>query len=773
MGMQLTDAVTRGTAADSMEAAQTNPRGPMPTLRRWYFYFFVISGACSLVYEVAWMRIAMADFGVTTPMVSIVISVFMAGLGLGSWGGGVATRRLETSSASKTLRFYAGLEFLIGISGVVVAPLLSWGRLVFERIQNVTGLGSLPIYFVSGVLVTAVLLPWCTCMGATLPFVMSVMRKSLGEDRERSFSFLYLANVLGALLGTLVPAFILFELLGFRGTLEVTALLNVALAATVLILSRAPSLSTSSAVATIAAPAEHNLPDRSHRRLNLYLLFLTGFVSMGLEVIWIRQFSPYLGTVVYSFALILAFYLLGTLEGSAAYRAWDRSRFPNKASAAWVIVGAAALVSLLSADPRVSKLGYVAGVVLALLAVGPFSGLVGFLTPMLVDDWCEGDPQRGGKAYGVNVLGCIVGPLAAGFCLLPWLGVRWSTALLAAPLFLAGSIATLKPEMLYGAMRRNARSRRIWVGAAVLSLLLVTGTEGYSDQFHQAVVKRDYTATVVATGSGMQERLLVNGIGITKLSPITKMMAHLPLAFLSRPPRNGLVICFGMGTTFRSMLSWGIPTTGVELVPSVPALFGYFHPDGPKLLKSPLAHVVIDDGRRFLERTSGRYDVIVIDPPPPVAAAGSSLLYSRQFYSLAKKRLRPGGILQQWLPGGSDKATEASVALAIQDSFRYVRVFGSIRNWGFHFLASDSPIQTLSADALAARMPPTAVADMLEWGPYSTAEKQFQKVLSYEIPITRLIAEDPSVPPLSDDRPVNEYFLLRSILPSSWMRGGL
>ncbi len=221
-----------------------------PALRHWYFLFFVVSGACSLVYEIAWLRIAMANFGVTTPMVSIVLSVFMAGLGLGSWGGGIFVRRLETSSAARALRLYAGLELLIGISGVAVVPLLSWGRLVFERIQNATGLSSLPLYFVSGALVTIVLLPWCTCMGATLPFVMSAMRKSLGEDRERSFSFLYLANVLGAAVGTLVPAFVLFELLGFRRTLYFTALLNGLLAATVLILSRSPSLSAGCAATT-------------------------------------------------------------------------------------------------------------------------------------------------------------------------------------------------------------------------------------------------------------------------------------------------------------------------------------------------------------------------------------------------------------------------------------------------------------------------------------------------------------------------------------------
>src|SRR4029077_19570117 len=116
----------------------------------------------------------------------------------------------------------------------------------------------------------------------------------------------------------------------------------------------------------------------------------------------------------------------------------------------------------------------------------------------------------------------------------------------------------------------------------------------------------------------------------------------LPLASLPAPPRSVLVLCFGMGTSFRSALSWDVPVKVVELVPSVPSLFGYFHEDGDQLMRSPNAKVVIDDARRFLERTQESLDVIIVDPPPPVAAAGSSLLYSTEFYRVALSHLRPG-----------------------------------------------------------------------------------------------------------------------------------
>jgi spermidine synthase len=238
-------------------------------------------------------------------------------------------------------------------------------------------------------------------------------------------------------------------------------------------------------------------------------------------------------------------------------------------------------------------------------------------------------------------------------------------------------------------------------------------------------------------------------------------MASMSLAFLDHPPQNALVICFGMGTTHRSALSWGIDSTVVDLVPSVPALFWYYHANAPEVLKSPRSHVVVDDGRRFLERTTGQYDVIIIDPPPPVGAAGSSMLYSREFYSAAKKRLRRDGILQQWYPGG-DLVTTAAIARALSESFPYVRAFISMEGVGIHYFASRQPIPNRSASELAKRMPPTAAADLVEWGPFPTAEQMFGATLKREVPISRVVALDSNAPAVEDNRPVNEYDLVRT-----------
>ena len=161
------------------------------------------------------------------------------------------------------------------------------------------------------------------------------------------------------------------------------------------------------------------------------MLFLTGFTSMAMEVVWIRKFTPFLGTDIYAFALILATYLAGTFVGSQIYRRWSRSHQFHQAAFIWILLGLAGLIPLLMSDPRFSVVYYLR----IALALAPFTVLAGFLTPMLVDYFSGGDPHRAGSAYAVNVLGCILGPLVAGFWLLPHLGERWSLVVLSAPLF--------------------------------------------------------------------------------------------------------------------------------------------------------------------------------------------------------------------------------------------------------------------------------------------------------------------------------------------------
>ncbi len=714
----------------------------------------------------------MAQFGVTTAMVSIVLSVFMAGLGLGSWAGGRWMSTQESTGSQKTgvraaLRLYALTELLIGVSGVVVPYELAWGRRVLEHSALSSSFG---YYVIAGLWVGVSLLPWCGLMGATIPVAMRAIGQTIPDETRRSFSYLYMANVAGAVAGTQVPLF-LIELLGFRGTLRFGVGWNGAIALAAFLLSwkilRTQSPDTLRAVAITPEAGKPSLAGNGTAILTL--LFLSGLTCMAMEVVWVRSYTPYFGTVVYAFASILGVYLLGTFVGAVIYRRWSVRR-TQESPLVWTVLATSALFPLIAASPTFRM----AHALRLVLGVAGFTGLLGFITPMLVDRFSLGDPGKAGTAYATNVVGCILGPLLAGFGLLPYMSERWALSVLTVPWLIVG----LAP------VRRSARSRFAIRLAAysllALSALMMALGRSYEERFAQSTVLRDATATVIATGTGMDRKLLVNGYGITYLTPITKWMADLPMAFLNRPPKNALVICFGMGTTFRSLRSWGIPVTAVELVPSVPRLFSYYHSDGQAILDSPLSHVVIDDGRRYLERTRDPYDVITIDPPPPLQAAGSSLLYSEEFYAVARQHMRPGGILQQWLPAtaAANPVDVASVARSVRDSFPYVRAFGD--EFGIHFLCSDQPISRFTVQELLQRIPAGAFTDLSEWDPppagatsgdaasdeMSAASAQLKTLLAQEMTVDELVGAAPGTPALTDDRPINEYYILRK-----WRRG--
>jgi spermidine synthase len=715
----------------------------------WFYTFFFTSGFCCILYELVWLRLAMARFGVTTGLTATFLSVFMAGIGLGSWIAGRWLCRKDSGRSVRPIILYAATELLIGVSAFLVPYELLLGHAILLRLGNDIAWTSLAYSCFSGMWLAVSLAPWCACMGATFPIAMSALRANGGEDRH-SFSYLYLANVLGAMAGATFPLLLIGEF-GFLRTLQIGALLNATIAACAVFLSKSFDYRGEGAV---TASVRVQQDGETHGTSTRWFLFATGLTSMGMEVIWIRIFTPYLGTVVYAFAAILGVYLLATFVGTKLYR---RGVLGGRTldGVIWLTLGVSGLLPLISSDPMLT----IPRLLRLPSGVFPLAMAAGFATPMLVDRESQGDPWRAGSAYAINVLGCILGPLAAGFLLLPSMGERWALVTLCVPWIVVGSCLRV--------IEANGKKRvSVWRSLSGAIALLVAGVailfgSGYEGQFPNRRVLRDSTATVTATGTDrLSKQLLVNGYGMSILSPITKIMAHLPLAF-ARAPRNALVICFGMGTTYRSVLSWGIDSTVVELTPSVPHFFSYYHSDGDQLLKSPRSRLIIDDGRRYLERSKETYDVITIDPPPPVEAAGSSLLYSREFYEIAKQRLTSAGVLQQWLPG-ADKVTRSAVARALTESFPHVRAFATFGVLGIHFLASRQPLPQTSGLELAGRLPPSAVVDLVEWGPRTTAEQQFDLILRNEIPVERLIADSPRTPSLRDDLPVNEYFLLRS-----------
>lgn len=725
-------------------------------IRQFLFLAFFFSGYCALVYQVVWTRLAFASFGIITPVLSVILSAFMLGLSVGAWAGGRWINSLVTRTGCSALLFYGLAELMIGIGGFVVPKLFAVGRELLLSSGETDSFGYLSL---SALVLGVSILPWCVLMGATFPFMMAYVREH-DQRAADSFSYLYLANVLGAMAGCLLTAVVLVEIFGFKHTLWTAGAINFTIAA------------ISGFVAWVVRPlpgqastskrsAKHlaNLRRRSAQtRLIRWILFSTGFSAMAMEVIWVRAFTPVMTTQVYSFALIVFAYLGATFLGSCLYRRDLRNDLVRSSGGLLSILSIATFLPIVCNDLRfltstANLAGYMS-VTLLLLSICPLCAVLGYLTPSLIDEYSVGDPARAGKVYALNVFGCILGPLFASYFLLPLAGERYSLILLSLP-FLG--------FCLFG--NRSLPSWSRWTNGIVAFALLAWSTFFVVDFANlilrkggKTEIRRDYAASVVSTGEGLSKELLVNGVGMTSLLPITKFMPHLPLALHTDKPESALIICFGMGTSYRSALRWDIEVTAVELVSGVRDAFPFYHADAAHVLKNPKGRIIIDDGRRYLNRTREKFDVIVIDPPPPVEAAGSSLLYSEEFYELAKQHLRPNGILQAWFPGGEARTGQA-VLRSLRGSFRHFRCFG-FQGWAMLVLASQDPIATLGPEELAMVMPKAAGEDLLEWSASKNLPAYLDEVLSKEFLIERILSPDPRIR-ITDDRPYNEYFMLR------------
>lgn len=674
---------------------------------------------------------------------SVVVSVFMLGLGLGSWWGGQTASRLKDGVGRYALWAYAAVEGVTALGAWAVPHLFKTGG---TFLMTMGAMDSGPYLVASSVVLAVALLPWAIAMGATVPLALQFLRER--GSGSSGFSALYLANVLGAMTGVVATAFVLIEILGLAHVLGLAALVNLVLACIAVFWSF--HLET---VGSVPAPVE--IREELEGRFPYWagmVLFGTGFISMAAEVAWFRSFAFRLGNQIYAYASLLTVYLAATTLGSFCYRRWiERGRSIPMGTFLPLLV-LAGLLPLAAGDMRLSP-----NVWTILLSIVPFCALLGFQTPGIIDQGALGDPKIAGRLYALNTAGCILGPLAASYVLLPWVGETLTLLSLAA-ISIMMVIFTKSDYFSFPGKKRA-------VAFSIVCLAAFSGFHTYSDYVtkysRNYELRRDSTATVIAVGAGMNKMLLVNGIGLTCLTTTTKVMAHFPSVCLPHPPRRVLVICFGMGTTFRSMTTWGIPVDAVELVPSVKDCFAFYHADAAEVLARPGARVVVDDGRRFLARTRGEYDVVTIDPPPPLEATGSSMLYSREFCELAKSRLSQEGILAQWVPDG-EEAIRLSVEKTLRQVFPYVRVFEStIYAGGKHFLASKSPIILPNPREAARRMSEASRRDLMEWGEVRDIPSYFANVYFHELPDQ---TEKAAV--ITDDMPFNEYFLLRRyVLP--------
>jgi len=742
---------------------------------------FILSGASGLIYEVVWSRQLVLVFGNTTQAIAAILTGYFGGMAVGSLVGGRVADRVRSP-----LRLYGALELLL-VAVVLATPLL------FSLIRSVYGsayssLVDQPallagIRFVLAVLALA---PATVLMGATLPSLSRHLARR-AADLGDVFGRLYAANTLGAIVGSAAAGFILIEVLGLSDSLRVGAVGSAVAGVTALILARrresaAPaSISPGvpgSAVPTTpelrAEPARHDalatVPDRVDlRRVAVVMSFVSGLTSLGYQTLWTRLLSSGTGGTSYVFSAILVFFLMGLAIGPfiveiAARRGMDTLGWLARTQ---VLVGVLATVGTLVIAFR--PLDVPDGIAW-LIVVLPTATAIGLSLPLASRLIASGDQSVGsdtGLLLGTNTLGIVIGTVGIPFIAMPTIGSPMTVLVLAVANIGAGWwIWRRRPSR-----RRSAEVLSAPIAAAAVLAIALAGLArdpsvvAIERMGHTLATGEDEIASVQASTIGRQQQLWVAGTSMTGMTIDTRLMAALPA--MARPDaRSMLVIAFGMGSSYRTGLILGDRVDGVELVPTVPRMFQHFYPDAAAVLADPRGHLVISDGRNYVELTDQRYDTIVVDPPPPIESAGTGVLYSREFYAAAARRLNAGGVMMEWIPYGQRLDEFLAHARTFADVFPEVALALGPGGAGVFMLGSDRPV-TLLPEAIRSVLERPGVTDNLSTAPDSPAHDS--AAWSQLIP-SLVFATGDAVrsgvgpgPIITDDHPRTEYFLLRRI----------
>lgn len=755
-------------------------------LHSWICVCIFFSGISALIYEIAWLRVLGLTLGSTAIATSLALSVFLLGLALGAYVGG----QFADKYTARPLKLYGAVELSIGVSAVVLTPVLMKlpEMLLSTETVSQTDLGTSALLI--GAISCLVLIPPTMLMGATLPIVLKQV--SLYTRAQKTFGLIYGLNTLGAVIGSLIAAFIGFSYLGLSGTVLLAACINALIGLGNLFMPDKFLQSSGSAGDVVGAVETdpNGIDDRSRFPVGTIALlaFASGYLSLTLEVVWVRMLRFYNGSLTYSFTVMIATFLLGLALGSIIYEKmiYGKDKTVSEQILRFVrlqhLAGLACAGSLIGI-PIVGVLKGYSLVPQGILFFEPVKGLaglaitsavcillpatlLGILFPVLgalSSMTHKSMASRVGMVYAANTIGCVCGSILTGLVLVPAIGSydSFQVALLFA--IVCSSIA------VWGLNEINKKSRVLLavVPAILAAAFYLFVKVPFSSFIHYPPPQKllfygeDTTGTffVVEYPQIDAKQLTVNGSCLaTTVLPsrrYMRLLGHLPM-LLHPNPKNVMIACFGTGTTCGAVSihpeldSLQI----VELSPLVIKNAPLFADSNHNVLANSKVSVNLGDARHFLLKTGKVFDVISMEPPPP-ADAGMVNLYTTEFYSLVNRRLAKDGIFGQWVPMHEQPETVWKMMVASACKvFPHVTVW--LPNSGEALLmASKSPIQ-FDADTVRARMRNPEVAASLADVGIDSAEDLLACSVFGDEPLRAYLSNSPDV---TDDRPSLEFFL--------------
>jgi spermidine synthase len=648
----------------------------------------VLSGAAALVYEVVWLRMLGLVVGHAVDALTAVLAAFMTGLALGAALFGRLAGRLR-----KPLATCAWLEGGVAAYAVLLPLALAALPGASLPLRAAFGLGYDGWGLSQTALACALLLPPTVLMGGTLP----LLSQGAGGGHAapaRVAGALYALNTCGAVLGALAAGYWLLPTAGNRATGWIAAGANLTAAALLLAASRGTPLARADA---------HNRAFDAERSSALdsaaggpggpawvvpAAMAVSGAAAMVFEVAWTRALSLVIGSSTYAFSAVLVAVLVGIAAGSAVY-VWRWGGRPAGPAALGVIeagVGGLAALALLGferlpdfllAGLRWSaKPGWVALLQLALSAgvLLPAMLFIGASFPCALSAAVGRGSRVGrqvGRLYAANTAGAVAGVILGGLVLVPGWGVHAAlkTAIVATLLLAAALLAVsgrgarrLVPAALSvvaagAVVLAPAWDSRVMSSAPAVYAKTYLGA-GEGRRLSQIVAEETVlfyrdgrSGTVAVTRQGPHMLLRINGkidAGTVRDMPTQLMAAHLPL-LVHPSPRTVFILGLGSGVTAAAVARHPVERVDVlEIEPAVIEASRFFAGEQDGALDDLRVRVAIGDGRSFLLSAGPRYDVIISEPSNP-SVQGMAGLFSAEFFALAKERLRPGGMMLQWV----------------------------------------------------------------------------------------------------------------------------
>jgi spermidine synthase len=628
---------------------------------------FAASGCSALIYEIVWYQLLQLVIGSTAVSLGVLLATFMGGLCLGSFG-----LPRWVSARHHPLRVYAWIELGIGVCGLAAV----YGMPFVDRVYTSAVGHGLPAVLLRALVCAACLLPPTTLMGASLPAAARWIEAT--PEGVSYLGLLYGGNTVGAVVGCLLAGFYLLRVFDMAVATYAAAAINALVALAGFALAGRASYHAAPDI-----PPESSWQRAPDSWPVYFAIALSGATALGAEVVWTRILGLLLGATVYTFSIILAVFLVGIGTGSGVGSLLSRQLARRSlaigygqlllaAAIAWTAFMLARSLPYWPVNPLLSNspiMTFQIDLVRCIWAVLPAALLWGASFPFALAAVTSSDDDSGrtvGGIYAANTAGGIVGALVFSLLLIPHIGTGRSERVLIT-LAAIGGFAILVPAAW------RARSRTAWIAlaasflAAAWLVWTVAPVPGMLIAYGRRIMTSSGRARILYVGEGLNASIAisqwddgalqfhVSGKVEASTEPydmrLQRMLGHVPALFHPHP-RSVLVVGFGAGVTAGSFTLYPeiqrIVICEMErLVPPIATIF--FRRENYDVFDDRRARIVYDDARHYVLTAPEKFDIITSDPIHPWVK-GSAILYSKEYFELAKQHLNPGGVVAQWVP---------------------------------------------------------------------------------------------------------------------------